>query len=270
MIQSPVVVNPETGVSMTVFALHAKVGNLEKEENPGDIQILLAKDDGALDSSNCLVTLVPVPISLNRDTFLNYVLLKNSMGGSLKAGANLKIIGIGTIAFETDTKTVVKLEKVLHCPEISVNLILVSCLDKDRWSVMYGGRRVNFFGPDDKVNFMRALEGDLYTINGWLLHAEAHHALTMCSTDIAVPIEIWHMWFVHYGIDRIKNLVKGNLIDDLNIKNRPSLSGKCEPCIIGNQKHRPFDTIVTPETELLALVALNIWGPACVHSIGGA
>ncbi|KAK0244715.1 hypothetical protein EDD85DRAFT_759255, partial [Armillaria nabsnona] len=78
------------------------------------------------------------------------------------------------------------------------------------------------------------------------------------------------MWFVHHGIDRIKTLMHKNLVDGLNVEAGPDLPGKCEPCIIGNQKRRPFDAVVTPEMELLALVALDIWGPARVQSIGGA
>ncbi len=67
------------------------------------------------------------------------------------------------------------------------------------------------------------------------------------------------MCFIHHRIDRIKALVNRNLVDGLNIKSGPDLPGKCEPCILGNQKRRLFNTVVKPETELLTLIALDIW-----------
>ncbi len=56
----------------------------------------------------------------------------------------------------------------------------------------------------------------------------------------------------------------------MNIKDGKHAGGKCEPCILGNQKRHPFDADVEPETVVLAQVMVDIWGPARVRSIGGA
>ncbi len=272
--QSMVTVDPVTGVSTSVFALHASGGTGNSMEKDGVTlkvnQTLIAKGTGGLDSSKLFSDLcATMHFIKQRVAFSNYIPLKDYAGGSSKAGVNLNIAGIGTVAFEMDKRNIIMLEKALHCPDILANLVSVSCLDKDGWSVMYRKGRVSFVAPDGEEIFTGELSGDLYTINGTLLHAEKHQALTARSMDVAVPMEIWHMCFVHHGINRIKALVHGNLVDGINVKAGPDLPGKCEPCIIGNQKRRLFNAIVKPETELLALVALDIWGPARVRSIGG-
>ncbi len=48
------------------------------------------------------------------------------------------------------------------------------------------------------------------------------------------------------------------------------MGGKCELCILGNQKRRPFDADVVPEKVALAQVMVDIWGPPCIQSIRGA
>ncbi len=78
------------------------------------------------------------------------------------------------------------------------------------------------------------------------------------------------MRFTHLGIDRINELQRWTLVDGLNIAKAERAGGKCEPCILGNQKRRPFDANVVSETVALAWVMVDIWGPARVRSIGGA
>jgi len=46
--------------------------------------------------------------------------------------------------------------------------------------------------------------------------------------------------------------------------------GRCEDCTIGNQKQWPYDENITPETIVLWLTNIDIWGPARVQSTGGA
>ncbi len=78
------------------------------------------------------------------------------------------------------------------------------------------------------------------------------------------------MCFVHHGVDCIKEIVQKNLVNRLNIKSGPKLPRKCKPCILGNQKQRPFDMIVIPVSNVLELVAVDISGSARVQSIGSA
>ncbi len=95
---------------------------------------------------------------------------------------------------------------------------------------------------------------DLYKIDCELMRGDEYTALAARSLEHSVPIETWHMQFAHFGVDRIKALSKGALVDGLNIKHEQQAPGKCEPCILGNQKRWPFDASVEPETEVLGRV----------------
>ncbi len=193
--QSAVTMDPVTGVSTSVFALHASSGTSDDTEKDGGVhQMLIAKGTGGLDASKLFSDSGATTYFIKqRIAFSNYITLKDYAGGSSKAGVNLNIAGIGTVAFETNRRNVIMLEKALHCPDISANLISVSHLDKDGWSVTYGKGMVSFVAPDGEEKFTGELNGDLYAINGTLLHAEKHQALTARSMDVAVPMEIWHM-----------------------------------------------------------------------------
>lgn len=60
------------------------------------------------------------------------------------------------------------------------------------------------------------------------------------------------------------------MVDGLNIKHGECAGGKCEPCILGNQKRQLFNADMALETVALVWVMVDIWGPARIRSIGGA
>ncbi len=61
------------------------------------------------------------------------------------------------------------------------------------------------------------------------------------------------------------------LVDGLDIvPGMKEATGMCEDCIYGKQTNRPYDEVVTPETEMLERVHMDLWGPARVTSTGGA
>ncbi len=209
----------------------------------------------------------------NRECFFHYLPLGEMSGTSSKAGASLKIHGVGTVALKSSVlgvQNVFTLSKALHCPDVSANLISISRLDKEGWFVTFGGGQVTFVDQKGNPQFTATLINDLYTINGSLIHSEEYTALTARSLEAAIPMETWHMRFAHLGVNRINELQRGTMVDGLNIRKTGDTSGRCEPCILGNQKRRPFDTDVVPETVVLAQVMLDIWGLAHIRSIGGA
>ncbi len=244
-------------------------GILEAEESA-----LMVNNTSAIDTSLLYGGLWSITHFIqNRDCFFHYLPLGEMSGTSLKAGASLNIHGIGTVALKSSVsgvQNVFMLSKALHCPDVSANLISISRLDKEGWFVTFGGGQVTFVDQRGVPQFTATLVNDLYAINGSLLCSEEYTALAARSLEAAVPIETWHMRFTHLGINWINELEKWTMIDGLKIVKTEAAGGRCEPCILGNQKRRPFDAVVVPETVALAWVMADIWGPARVRSIGGA
>jgi hypothetical protein len=122
------------------------------------------------------------------------------------------------------------------------------------------------FFKDKKEIFGGVLKNGLYLIGGSFI-SNIPTALTARSLRSPGDIALWHRRFGHFGIGRIVEASK--LVNGLEITSK-EVVGKCEDCIIGNQKRRPYDEDVIPETEVLRLTNIDIWGPARVQSAGGA
>lgn len=60
-----------------------------------------------------------------------------------------------------------------------------------------------------------------------------------------------------------------NLVDGLNITSK-DVHGMCEDCLYGKAVRRPFDEVLTHETEVLERVHMDLFGPARTPSRGGA
>ncbi len=56
-------------------------------------------------------------------------------------------------------------------------------------------------------------------------------------------------------------MVSKGLVDGLKIMQR-KMSGRCVDCIYGKHVQCSFDKTVTPETEVLERVHLDLWGKA--------
>jgi hypothetical protein len=61
----------------------------------------------------------------------------------------------------------------------------------------------------------------------------------------------------------IAKLMMKKLVDGLSVTSK-MMKGLCEDCIFGKQARRPFDEVVTPETEVNEHVHTDLWGPAQV------
>ena len=56
-------------------------------------------------------------------------------------------------------------------------------------------------------------------------------------------------------------MAANNLVDGLKLSGT-SVNEKCEDCILGRQKRRPFDRETEKELDPLDLVSFDLWGPS--------
>ena len=91
------------------------------------------------------------------------------------------------------------------------------------------------------------------------------------SLDKPVFLYQQHWHFDHVESGKIEEALQKELLDGLEVKLIPNEETKvtCEDCIMGKRSTCPHDTNVKPETELLALVYIDLWGPSTVKSAGG-
>ncbi len=173
-------------------------------------------------------------------------------GQAASKSARFKIHGKGTVVktYESDHKRVLMtFTNALHTPDFAAKLISISRLiQPGTMSILVGGHaRI----VDPKGN--EALSVKL--VNGMYVFQDAGTtAMPARSHEKATSIENWHRRFCHFGTRSIKDMSSKDLVDGLDITPDKELLGSCEDCIFGKQTSRPYDEIVTPETELLERV----------------
>lgn len=218
-------------------------------------------DSGA--SEHCFV---------NRNDFTVYnPLATNMTGTTAQNGGVFQILGVGTVTKITLVNGIRKeitLTDVLHTPDLSHNLISIGRLDRKGCYVTFGGGGAAFKtskGEQFMWGKFRGM-GTMYEVE--LFNPPS--ALSARSQRKPTSTMGWHRRFGHAGEAGIRILKSKNLVLGLDIiEEEKEPEGVCEDCIFGKQTRRPFDTDVTPETEILERVHMDLWGPARVESTGG-
>ncbi len=207
----------------------------------------------------------------NRSDFSTYESFDvQQEGQAASKSARFKIHGKGTVVktYESDHKrALMTFTNALHTPDFAANLISISRFDTSGFNINFGGGHARFVDPGGN----EALSVKL--INGMYVFKDSRPdnvAMPAHSHEKATTIEQWHRRFCHFGNRTIKEMSTKDLVDGLDIKPDKEALGSCEDCIFGKQSSRPYDEIVTPETELLERVHMDLWGPARVKSNGGA
>ncbi len=120
----------------------------------------------------------------NRDLFFNYVPLGDTSGTSSKVGALLNVLGTGTVAMKPiGSESIITFSRTLHCPDMSANLLSISQLDKEGWSVTFSRGKASFADQNGNPQFTATMSNDLYAINGTLIHGEEYTALSTRSLE---------------------------------------------------------------------------------------
>ncbi|CAA7270907.1 unnamed protein product [Cyclocybe aegerita] len=175
-------------------------------------------------------------------------------------GAKFKILGKGTVekTFTSEgCKTTITFHNALHTPEFAANLVSVSKFDTAHFKVVFGEGHAQFIDPNGKAFITASCTSGMY-----LLTREMDtNALSARSHEKPTGIDTWHQRFSHAGVPLIEDMARKDLVDGLHIMDGDRAPGMCEDCIYGKQTSRPYDEDYMPETELLALVHVDLWGP---------
>lgn len=210
----------------------------------------------------------------NKTDFSTYELFVGVREGQAASkSARFRIHGKGTVIkhYISDEKaTQMIFTNALHTPDFAANLVSISQFDLANFTVIFGGGLARFINP-------KGLE--ILTIkrkNGMYVFEEAEPeqdvtAMPAKSHEKPTSIDQWHRRFCHFGICTIKDMSSKQLVDGLDItQGSKEATGMCEDCVYGKQTNRPYDEMVSPETEMLEHVHMDLWGPARVTSTGGA
>jgi Reverse transcriptase (RNA-dependent DNA polymerase)/gag-polypeptide of LTR copia-type/GAG-pre-integrase domain len=206
----------------------------------------------------------------DRTDFLDYVRVDDMVGHSATEEGRFLIFGKGTVrkSFEHDGRTTTVLfQNALHTPDLAANLISVSRLDAAGFDSHFGKGRVTFLDDDFPI-LTGFLDRGMYKLN--TVPTDVNDIKAMTSIAKKTDEATWHRRLAHVSTRTIRRMLSKGLVDGLEILARKCEEGRCEDCILGKQTARPYDDEVTPESEPLERLHIDLWGRARVRSLGGA
>ena len=191
-----------------------------------------------------------------REYFSTY---KTGNFGTIRMGNHSvsQIVGIGDICVKTSIGCTLKLKDVRHVPDLRLNLISVSILDKEGYHHHMGDGN------------WKLTNGSLVVARGRLccslykMHAEFCAGQLNAVEDDASP-NLWHRRLAHVGEKGLNELAKKSLIPLAKCKINP-----CDYCLFGKQHRVSFQKRSRRRDNKLELVHSDVCGPLEVESLGG-
>ena len=135
----------------------------------------------------------------SRSVFMEYKEVSNAIGISAKEGTGFSIAGSGNVSIRVvhnGEQNTLTFQDALHAPDISVNLVSKSRLDRLGWTVIFGGRKVRFCDPNGNQQFEGVENRGLYLVSGSFI-SNIPTAIVACLLHSPVPMSIMHRRFSH-------------------------------------------------------------------------
>ncbi|KAF5328838.1 hypothetical protein D9619_011448 [Psilocybe cf. subviscida] len=196
--------------------------------------------------------------------------------GETATGEKFRILGRGTVrkvSVVNGKRINISFMNVLHAPDFTHNLVSIGRLDRAGYTIQFAGGKVAVLDQKGVTVVEGPAAGTMYELP--LFDPTPDDILPTAyisrSLSKATDLETWHRRLGHVSEATIMKMMKGEMVIGLTNETltRKCTVGKCEDCIFGKHARRPFDYEVVQVRDVLALVAIDLWGPARVRSTGG-
>ena len=182
-------------------------------------------------------------------------------------GRSVLATAIGTVNLNAKlSKNRVKmcrLINVLYVPKLAYNLLSVPQLTKEGKKTTFSEEKCDIFSNEGELLMVGCRLNELF-------HVEVESNSNLHSLSVQTsPSELWHKRFCHLNSCSIKSLIKGNLVDGLDLKNFENLDF-CESCAHGKIHRLPFPKKSSRKcTAPLQLVHSDVCGKVSSQSLSG-
>lgn len=191
-------------------------------------------------------------------------------------GTEVAVLAIGNVSLNFENKRTLVLKDVLYVPSIRRNLISVSSLSKNGYSVCFN----EFYDDSVVIKFRKqmicsgSMIDDLFILKVspelQIPNSEINNFDVIVSLKRKRPIDfshtyLWHLRLGHINLDRISRLVKDGPLSSLKVEALPT----CESCLEGKMTKRPFPIKGNRTSDVLELIHSDLCGPMSVQARGG-
>lgn len=188
------------------------------------------------------------------------------MGNATKVAA----VAVGDVYLSFGRNKTLVLRNCLYVPSFRKNLISVSKLFKDGYSVSFDNKVI--IRKNKHFICSGTLVGNLYLIS---LTPSTMQSMEINNTSSnsnkrKEPSQInqtylWHLRLGHINLRRIQRLVKDGPLGSLEVETFPI----CESCLEGKMTKRPFTAKGYRAKDVLELVHSDLCGPMTIQARGG-
>lgn len=205
-------------------------------------------------------------MSMNRNWFHNISASKISEITTAN-NSRMNVVGVGDIEVSLMNDfgaQSISVKDVLYIPDLTANLLSVSCIVKNGNKVEFVLDGCRIYGRDGVLLASASLENNLYRLN----------ATCNVQRAIATPkhntcdIYTWHRRLGHVNYSDLAKMKNGAVMD--LIYSGKDTQTNCEACMQGKQSRKPFNNVGSRANELLSVVHSDVCGPMETTSIGGA
>lgn len=239
----------------------------KNEVGRGDVSLVCLSATHSLDSNEWIIDSGASRHMTNRSDWLindkpvnDYVTIANDSKLTGKGVGSIEL----TLKNENGTDNL-KIDDVLHVPDLFTNLLSVSRLVKTGLTVTFNESGCKIISKQGKVMANGSLFGDIFKLDQWEPTAETTSSSVLTSTQD--EMELWHQRYAHLGHDSLCKLNNINIVDGMKFKN--NLRKMCEICVKGKKSRflfGPGNSRYSRTSQVLELIHSDVCGklPECI------
>jgi len=179
----------------------------------------------------------------------------------------VKSNGVGDINLNIKTNqnvtNSVKLKNALYVPELRNNLLSVSSVTDNGYTVTFKKNRATINRKDGSIVLTATKREHLYVIN-----EKKEYAAFIDEKD-QINLRKWHQRYGHLNVTDLKAMQSKNMVKGINFASKTN-EINCEVCAKCKIHVQPFKPSSNREKNILGLIHSDICGPMSTESIGGA
>src|SRR5215813_10603297 len=178
---------------------------------------------------------------------------------------------VGVFRLEFLNKCYLNLNNVLYIPSFRRNLISISKLLDDGYSISFNNNLVIISRNGLTISIGNS-ENNLYVLrpltHSTLLNTEMFKVEKPKTKRQKISQDdtyLWHLRLGHISLDRIDRLIKDGALSQLKLGTLPV----CKSCLEGKMTKRPFTGKGLKANQPLELIHLDVCGPMNIRARGG-
>lgn len=172
----------------------------------------------------------------------------------------MKVLGYGKVTLKTLSKEI-PVKKVLHVPDLAVNLLSVSKIVENENQVVFNKHGCFIYDDSDNLILKCKATNGIYRVN-------ARQDVCMLAAKKTNAM-LWHRRLGHINFQGLKKM-RDVAVNGIEFTDDDTLVKRCEVCAKAKHARKPFVPSETHTKNLLEIIHSDLCGPMENRSISGS